>query len=178
LIEEGYDPLAFRYLCLTAHYRSELVFTWESLSAAQKALFTLREHMRRFKENSEGEGEVKETAKTDEYRRAFLEAVNDDLNMPKALTVVWKLVREEKDLSDGEKYRLLLEFDKVLALDLEKEEFLEKLPEEAEILIRKREEARKAKDWATADKLREQLRAMGVIVEDTPQGVKWRIEKR
>jgi len=176
LIEDGYDPLAFRYLCLTAHYRSELVFTWESLSAAQKALFTLREHMRRFKEHSEGE--VKENAKADEYRMAFLEAVNDDLNMPKALTVVWKLVREERDLSDGEKYRLLLEFDKVLALDLEKEEFLEKLPEEAEILIRKREEARKAKDWATADKLREQLRAMGVIVEDTPQGVKWRIEKR
>lgn len=176
LIDEGYDPLAFRYLCLTAHYRSELVFSWESLNAAQKALFTLREHMRRFKENSKGE--VEETAKADEYRRAFLEVVNDDLNMPKALTVVWKLVREEKDLSDGGKYRLLLEFDKVLALDLEKEEVLEKLPEEAETLIRRREEARKAKDWATADKIREQLKAMGVIVEDTPQGVKWRIEKR
>ncbi|MGB9676902.1 MAG: cysteine--tRNA ligase [Candidatus Bathyarchaeales archaeon] len=177
LVEDGYDPLAFRYLCLTAHYRSELVFTWESLSAAQKALFTLREHMRRFKENSKGEGGVKGNVKADEYRRAFLEAVNDDLNMPKALTVVWKLVREEKDLSDGEKYGLLLEFDRVLALDLEKEEVLEKLPEKAEILIQRREEARKAKDWATADRIREQLRAMGVIVEDTPQGVKWRIEK-
>lgn len=176
LIEEGYDPLAFRYLCLTAHYRSELVFTWESMDAAQKALSTLREHMRRFKENFKGE--VKETAKVDEYRRAFLEAVNDDLNMPKALTIIWKLVREEKDLSEGEKYLLLREFDKVLALDLEKEEVVEKLPEEAEILIRKREEARKAKDWATADRIREQLRAMGIIIEDTPQGVKWRIEKR
>ncbi|MEM3578351.1 MAG: cysteine--tRNA ligase [Candidatus Bathyarchaeia archaeon] len=176
LVEEGYDPLAFRYLCLTAHYRSELVFTWESLDAAQKALSTLREHMRRFKENFKDK--VKETAKSDEYRRTFLEAINDDLNMPKALTIVWKLVREEKDLNEGEKYLLLREFDKVLALDLEKEEVLEKLPEEAEILIKKREEARKAKDWKTADRIREQLRAMGIIVEDTPQGVKWRIEKR
>jgi cysteinyl-tRNA synthetase len=133
--------------------------------------------MRRFKENL-GEDEVKDTAKAEEYRRAFLEAVNDDLNMPKALTLVWKLVREEKELSGGEKYKLLLEFDKVFALDLEKEEIAEKLPEEAEILIRKRDEARKAKDWETADKIREQLKAMGIIVEDTPQGVKWKIEKR
>jgi cysteinyl-tRNA synthetase len=180
LIEEGYDPLAFRYLCLTAHYRSELVFKWESLQAAQKALFTLREHVRRFKENLKGADAVKakEKAKAEEYRRAFLNAVNDDLNMPKALVIAWKLVREEKELSGGEKYRLLLEFDKIFALDLDKEEILEKLSEEAEILIRKREEARKAKDWEKADKIREQLKAMGIIIEDTPQGVKWRIEKR
>jgi cysteinyl-tRNA synthetase len=98
--------------------------------------------------------------------------------MPKALVIAWKLVREEKELSGGEKYRLLLEFDKIFALDLDKEEILEKLSEEAEILIRKREEARKAKDWEKADKIREQLKAMGIIIEDTPQGVKWRIEKR
>jgi cysteinyl-tRNA synthetase len=172
LIEEEYDPLAFRYLCLTAHYRSELVFTWESLQASQKALFTLREHVRRFKENLKGE--VRETSKAKECRRAFLEAINDDLNMPRALTIVWKLVREEKDISEGEKYKLLLEFDKILALDLDKRIVTEKLPEETEALIRRREEARKAKDWETADKIREQLKAMGIILEDTAQGVKWR----
>jgi len=172
LVKEGFDPLAFRYLCLTAHYRSELVFTWESLQASQKALFTLREHVRRFKENLKDE--VKETSRAKEYRSAFLEAVNDDLNMPKALTIVWKLVREEKDISEDEKHKLLLEFDKIFALDLDRKVVTEKLPEEAELLIRRREEARKAKDWETADKLREQLNAMGIILEDTASGVKWR----
>jgi len=175
LVEKGFDPLAFRYLCLTAHYRSELVFTWESSKAAQNALFTLREHVRRLRENLEDER--KSSEKTEEYRKEFLKAVNDDLNMPKALSVVWKLLRDETEVSNREKYELLLEFDKVFALDLAKEEIGEGLPKEAEELIGRREEARKAKDWDTADKIREQLKKMGVVIEDTPQGVKWRIEK-
>lgn len=175
LIDEGFDPLAFRYLCLTAHYRSELVFTKESLQAAQNALFTLREHMQRLRENPEEEKGP--SRKTEEYRKEFLEAINDDLNMPKALTFVWKLLREEKEVSDRDKYELLLEFDKIFALDLAKS-IKKELPKEAEELIRKREEARKIKDWKTADRIREQLKASGVLIEDTPQGVKWRIEKR
>ncbi|MEM2589369.1 MAG: cysteine--tRNA ligase, partial [Candidatus Bathyarchaeia archaeon] len=86
--------------------------------------------------------------------------------------------REEKTLTNREKYDLLMEFDKIFALDLAKEVGKkEGLPPEAEELIQKREEARKARDWATADRIREQLRAMGIIIEDTPQGVKWRIVK-
>jgi cysteinyl-tRNA synthetase len=81
-------------------------------------------------------------------------------------------------LTNKEKYDLLMEFDKVFALDLTRGIHVEKLPPEAEELIRRREEARKAKDWATADKIREQLRAMGIMIEDTPHGVRWRIEKR
>jgi cysteinyl-tRNA synthetase len=94
--------------------------------------------------------------------------------MPKALTIVWKLVREEKDMGEDEKYRLLIEFDKIFALDLDKKTVTERLPEEAEILVLRREEARKAKDWETADKIREQLKTMGIILEDTDSGVKWR----
>lgn len=176
LVDEGFDPLAFRYLCLTAHYRSELVFTWESLRSAQNALFTLREHVRNLAENLEsGNGR---SPKFEEYRERFLEAVNDDLNMPKALALTWALVREEKTLINREKYDLLMEFDEILALDLARNIKKEVLPLEAEELIMKREEARKAKDWETADKIREQLKAMGIILEDTPQGVKWRIERR
>jgi len=175
LIEEGFDPLAFRYLCFTAHYRSELVFTRESLQAAQNALFTLRERVRVLSEDLEDKAE--RSKKAEEYREKFLEAVNDDLNMPKALTIVWKLVRDEKEVSNRKKYELLLEFDKIFGLDLDREVVKEELPKEAEELIRKREEARNAKDWKTADKIREQLKAMGIIMEDTPQGVKWRIEK-
>ncbi|MEM0358183.1 MAG: cysteine--tRNA ligase [Candidatus Bathyarchaeia archaeon] len=177
LVDEGFDPLAFRYLCLTAHYRSELVFTWESLQSAQNALFTLREHVRSLAENLEEKAE--RSPKFEEYYERFLEAVNDDLNMPKALALTWALVREEKALTNREKYVLLMEFDKIFALDLARNVKQEaKLPPEAEELIRRREEARKAKDWATADRIREQLRAMGIIVEDTPQGVRWRIVKR
>jgi len=175
IIEKGFDPLAFRYLCMTAHYRSELVFTWESLQAAQNALFTLREHVRKLSENLEDKPLL--SNKVAEYSEKFLEAVNDDLNMPEALAIVWKLVRNERELSNQEKYKLLLEFDKIFALDLAREMAREELPKEAEELIRKREDARKTKDWKTADKIREQLKAMGIIIEDTPQGIRWRIEK-
>jgi cysteinyl-tRNA synthetase len=177
IMDEGFDPLAFRYLCLTAHYRSELVFTWESLQSAQNALSTLREHVRSLAENLEDS--ASRSPKFEEYYEKFLEAINDDLNMPKALALTWVLVREEKMLTNREKYDLLMEFDKIFALDLARNvQREEKLPPEAEELIKKREEARKAKDWTAADKIREQLRAMGIIVEDTPQGVRWRIEKR
>lgn len=176
LVEKGFDPLAFRYLCMTAHYRSELVFTWESLQAAQNALFTLREHVRKLSEDIEGKREW--SKKAEEYRGKFLGAMNDDLNTPEALALVWKLVRDEKEISHREKYELLLEFDRIFALDLNRELIREELPKEAEELIRKREQARKAKDWKKADQIRQQLKAIGIIIEDTPQGVKWRIEKR
>ncbi len=172
LIEKGFDPLAFRYLCLTAHYRSELVFTWESLQAAQNALFTLREHMRRLSENLERKR--KKTLRAEEYKKKFLDTVNNNLNMPKALTVVWKLVRNEKEVSNREKYELLQEFDKILALDLVREVFTEKLPQKIEELIRKREAARKRKDWSTADRLREEIKKLGYLLEDTSKGVRWR----
>jgi len=172
LIEEGVDPLAFRYLCLTAHYRSDLVFTLESLRAAQNALFTLREHVRRLSEDLESKG--KKATKAEEYRRDFLEAMNDDLNMPEALTIVWKLVRDEREVSDRQKYELLQEFDKVLAVDLAKEVTREKLPKDIEELIRKRETARKKRDWKTADKLREEIKELGYLIEDTTEGVRWR----
>jgi cysteinyl-tRNA synthetase len=173
LIGEGFDPLAFRYLCLTAHYRSDLVFTFESLRAAQKALFTLREHARKLSEDSESKGE--KAAKAEKYRRDFLEAVNDDLNMPKALTIVWKLVRDEKEVSGKQKYELLQEFDRVLAVDLAKEAAREELPREIAELIRKRETARKKKDWKAADKIREEIRELGYLIEDTSEGVRWRV---
>lgn len=172
LIEKGFDPLAFRYLCLTAHYRSELVFTWESLQAAQNALFTLREHMRRLSENLERKR--KKTLRAEEYKKEFLDTVNNNLNMPKALTVVWKLVRNEKEVSNREKYELLQDFDKILALDLVREVFKEKLPQKIEELIRKREAARKRKDWPTADRLREEIKKLGYLLEDTSKGVRWR----
>jgi cysteinyl-tRNA synthetase len=115
----------------------------------------------------------------------FGEAMDDDLNVNVALASLFDFVRDIHNLLDAEAlskeeadqvYSLLKNFDKVLGVIGEpgKEE---SLPKEAQELIGKREEARKAKDWKTADAIRQQLRAMGIIVEDTPQGVRWRIEK-
>jgi cysteinyl-tRNA synthetase len=119
-------------------------------------------------------------------QRDFEEAMDDDLNISVALAALFDFVRDVNKLMDDnmlskeeaqEVYKLMMRFDKVLGVigEAKKEEAL---PREAEELIQKREEARKAKDWKAADKIREQLKAMGVIIEDTPQGVKWRIEKR
>jgi len=119
-------------------------------------------------------------------QKDFCEAMDDDLNISVALAALFDFVRETNNLLDSnliskeeaqEVYKLMTAFDKVLGVigEVKKEE---KLPKEAEELIRKREEARKAKDWKTADKIREQLKTMGIIIEDTAQGVKWRREKR
>lgn len=138
LIDEGFDPLVYRYLCLTAHYRSELVFNLENMKSAQNSLNTLRENIKMVKENLEG----KITNKSKDYRKKFLDAVNDDLDMPGALSIVWGVVRN-KELNNMEKYRLILEFDKILGLNLGKEEKLEELTEDIERMIEEREKARK-----------------------------------
>lgn len=172
LIERGFDPLAYRYLCLTAHYRSQLEFTWENLQAAQNALYTLREHMRRLSENLERKG--KKTLKVKEYVKNFFKAVNDDLNMPKILTLVWKLVRNEMEMNNREKYELLLAFDKILAIDIAREVTTDHLPLKIEELIHKRERARKNQDWETADELRDEIKKHGYLLEDTSEGIRWR----
>jgi len=121
-----------------------------------------------------------------DVNKRFEEAMDDDLNISVALATLFDFVRGVNKLLDDnmlskeeakEVYKLMMKFDKVLGVigEIKREE---KLPEEAEELILKREEARKAKDWETADKIRRQLRSMGIIIEDTPQGVKWKIEKR
>lgn len=172
IIDKSFDPLAFRYLCLTAHYKSQLEFTWESLEAAQKALSTLREHVRELRENLDKN--EKESGRKQVFQKMFLEAINDDLDMPKALSIVWNLVRSEEPISNREKYELLLEFDKVLGLDLAREAKIEELPKEIEDLIKEREEARKKRDWKTADEIRKKLRERGILLEDTPKGVRWK----
>ncbi|GAG00839.1 unnamed protein product, partial [marine sediment metagenome] len=172
LIERGLDPLAYRYLCLTAHYRSKLKFTWENLQAAQNALYTLREHMRRLSENLERKG--KKTRKVKEYLMNFFKAVNDDLNMPKALTLVWKLVRNEIEMNSKEKYELLLALDKILAIDIAREVPTEHLPLKIKELVKKRERARKNQDWITADEIRNEIKKRGYLLEDTSEGIRWR----
>ncbi|HDN05681.1 MAG TPA: cysteine--tRNA ligase, partial [Candidatus Bathyarchaeota archaeon] len=187
LLAKGYDPKAIRYLLMSTHYRQQLNFTFEGLEAAKNAVDRLTNFMYRLLDaDGEGCGE-KIGSLMESVQKRFEEAMCDDLNIAVALAAIFNFVREvnklmdDKKLSRGEAeqvYELMMRFDKVLGVigEVKKEE--EKLPKEAEELIRKREEARKVRDWETADRIRERLKAMGVIVEDTPQGVKWRIEKR
>jgi cysteinyl-tRNA synthetase len=167
---KGFEPLAFRYFCLSGHYKSPLNFTWESLSGAQNALRNLREDILRLKkEEMSGIGFKPEDSET--LKQRFLEAVNDDLNMPQALAVAWEAVRMLK----GEAlWETVLKFDEVLGLGLQDLEELEKerdkIPPEILALAREREEARKARDWKHADALRKKILDSGFILKDTPQG--------
>jgi cysteinyl-tRNA synthetase len=186
IIAKGYDAKAFRYLLLSTHYRQQLNFTFEGLGAANNAIDRLVNFVRRLNHvDGKGCGE-KINQLMDRLREDFEEAMDDDLNIGPALAALFDFVRDVNKLVDDnvlskeeaeEVCGLMARFDKVLGVigEVKKEEAL---PEEAEELIRRREEARKAKDWETADKIRRQLKMMGVIVEDTPEGVKWRVEKR
>ncbi|MEM2466831.1 MAG: cysteine--tRNA ligase [Candidatus Bathyarchaeia archaeon] len=186
LMAKGYDPMAIRYLLMSTHYRQQLNFTFEGLEAAKGAVDRLKAFVCRLLEaDGEGCGE-KIKSLMDEAQRRFEEAMDDDLNIGVALAAIFGFVRDVNKLMDENKlsrweaeevYDLMMRFDKVLGV-IGEIKVEGRLPPEAEELIRRREEARKAKDWITADKIREQLKAMGIILEDTPQGVKWRIEKR
>ncbi len=163
LMEKGYDPLAFRYLILTSHYRKGLVFSFESLEAAGRALSRLKKYVSEWKKQGLG-------AVNKDYKKMFIEAVADDFAMPEGMAVVWKLVKDA-NLSDGDKLATLLDYDLVLGLRLsETEELEEKIPAEIERLADERQRARENRDWSKADELREVILSKGYLVEDVGNG--------
>ena len=171
LVDKGYSPLDYRYFALGAHYKSQLEFSWENLESARKSLQGLKQQIKILKKGKGGKTSV---AKVSEYKKRFVDAVNDDLNTPKALSVLWDLVRSKENVSAADRIKLIFEFDRIFGLKLHEEEIEEKLSEEVENMIRKREEARKTKDFETADEIRDHLKEMGIVLEDTPTGVKWK----
>ena len=171
LESKGYDPVVYRMFCLQSHYRKPLTFTYESLDNCVKAYDKLKKRI----SSLSADGEV-EQDKADALIGKFKEAMDNDLNTSLGLTVVYDVLKA--DANDATKRYVLNELDKVLSLDLlaEKEEApKESNPQDAEIeaLIQKRTEARKNKDWATADAIRDQLAAMKVVVVDTKDGISW-----
>jgi cysteinyl-tRNA synthetase len=186
LLEKGYSAKVVRYLLLATHYRQQFNFTIEGLEAARGAVDRLTNFLYRLRDlDGKGSGEQLKQM-MNRVQNGFEEAMDDDLNISIALASVFDFVRDINSLLDNNQlskdeakavFGLMLKFDRVLGVIGEVKERA-KLSREAEDLIRKREEARKTKDWKTADQIREQLKTMGIVLEDTTQGVTWKIEKR
>lgn len=179
LKDHGYNPLAYRYWLMTGHYRTKMNFSFRALDASAKALLRLQKFFIEKLGNEKG-GMVNAT-----YERALLEAMNDDLDTPKAISLVWDLVRDEH-VSLPDKRATMLFMDKVLGLGLisivkrnNKDAFsfvpivaVEDLPSEVRDLVEGREEARREKKWDRADTLRNEVSQKGYDIEDTAEGPK------
>ena len=165
LEEKGYEPLVYRMFNFTSNYRAQINFTFEAMDAAKVALGRLREGYLRHSEGTEdvSDEEIKK------YEEKFLEAINDDLNMPVAMSVVWDVVKNPN--KSKKLQNLLLKFDEVLGLDLKnykKEENV--LPEEIKELVDARNAARANKDWAESDRIRDILIEKGYTLKDSKEG--------
>ena len=176
--EKGFNPLSLRYLFLTANYRSKLNFTWKSLEANQNTLNRLYD----FVASNNGRCELSLASKADytksqsknsdlsilNYKNQFQNALENNFDTPKALALIWEMIRS-KEISYDDKKTALLEFDKVLGLDLDKikkEEII--IPDDIKELIKQREKARKNKDWELSDELRDKINKRGYATKDTP----------
>lgn len=162
LQKKGYTPLAYRYFVLSAHYRQKLTFSWEAMDGAQAAYHKLVNAFARLR--------AEEKPGCAEFEQRFREAMNDDLNTPQALAILWELIKS--DYPDGAKRRSALLMDNTLGLGLADVAATPatEIPDELQLLLRQREEARNAKDFAKADTLRKKISEAGFTIEDTPEG--------
>lgn len=158
LEEKGFDPIAYRYFTFSAHYRQKLNFSLEVLEAAQKTLERLRSHIHMWDAPDGG---------CADFEQRFFDAVNDDLNMPQALAVMWEMIKSENPSSD--KHQSIIRFDTILGLGLAGIQPLQ-IPNEVRELAKKREAARATKNFGEADDLREKMSKKGFAVDDTPEG--------
>ena len=186
LLGKGYPPDAIRFLLLSTHYRQQFNFTFEGLEATKSAVERLRNFVRRLRDANgvESNGIVAELIS--QVAAGFGGAMNDDLNIGVALAALFDFVRDVNALLDADTVgrkeaeaveKLMVDFDDVLGV-IGHVTAEERLPKEAEDLIREREEARKTKNWKKADEIRLKLKAMGVVIEDTNAGVRWRLDKK
>lgn len=164
IIEKGYDPLTYRLFTYSSSYRTKLNFTWEAIDANQKALDKLRAGYQKHLSGNESVSDEEIVA----YEEAFHKAINDDLNMPLAMSVVWDVVKNTK--KSKKLAELLRKFDSVLALSLDKKSDVEEIPEEVIRLAEERLKARAEKNWAESDRLRSEISALGYSIKDSKDG--------
>ena len=168
LEEKGYSPEVYRMFNFSSHYKKPINFTYEAMDSAKTALKRLKDG---YESNVNGVDDVDNSVIL-EFKESFLEAINDDLNMPQALSVVWDVIRYEK--KSPKIAELLKNFDEVLGLNIDKKEEVE-IPDEIVNILEERKEARINRDYAKSDELRDKLKELGYIVKDTKDGQK--IEK-
>ena len=167
LMKRGIDPIAYKLFCFSSHYRNQLNFTFEGIEAANKSLTRLREG---FRNHLDGNDEISDEEIL-EIKSRFEEAINDDLNMPSAMGVVWETIRCTK--KSRKIAELLLKFDEVLGIKMdEKPEKEVDIPEEIMKLVEERNQARKDKNWELSDKLRDIIKEKGYTVIDAKDGTK------
>lgn len=186
LLTKGYDPIAIRYLLMSTHYRQQFNFTFEGLESAKGAIDRLRNLMRRLHDiDGEKGSNGKVAVLVEKFEACFGGSMDDDLDIGIALASLFDFVREINNLLDSNMVSkaeasqvdgLLMTMDEVLGV-IGKVEVEEALPADIDALVREREQARKAKKWKEADEIRSQLKAMGIVLEDTAQGVRWHKEK-
>ncbi len=185
LLSKGYDPIAIRYLLMSTHYRQQFNFTFEGLESAKGAVDRLRNFVRRLHDTEGNDSNEKVKVLTEKLEACFSGSLDDDLDIGIALASLFDFVREVNNLLDTNMVSkveatlvggVMMQIDDVLGV-IGKVEVEEALPEDIDRLVRKREEARKAKNWKEADEIRAQLKAMGIVLEDTAQGIRWHKEK-
>ncbi|OGZ03774.1 MAG: cysteine--tRNA ligase [Candidatus Lloydbacteria bacterium RIFCSPHIGHO2_01_FULL_41_20] len=166
IIEKGFDPLSYRYLLLGIHYRKQTNFSWEALEGARNALEKL---YARFLELGNASGAINK-----QFKKKFTASLQNDLNTPIALSIIWEVL--DSNLTKEDKKTTLLDFDKVLGLGLEKLTAI-KIPMEVLELAGKRERARSSKNWALADEIRQEMEGLDYTVSDTDIGPQIRPKK-
>jgi len=162
LIEKNINPVAYRFWLLMANYGTKVNFVWEALEGAENALKRLFGFYKRLGKKT---GTVNE-----EYRKKFQEFIEDDLDTPRALSLLWDLVKDDK-ISDPDKKATILDFDKIFGLGFEKLKE-EKIPQNIKKLGEEREQARKNKDFKKSDELRKKLFSLGYKIDDAENGYK------
>ena len=170
LIDKGYSPIDYRYFVLGAQYRSKLNFSWEALDGAKIAWDKLRERVREFRTQNT----LKPGKSFEKHKAAFEDAINDDLNMPIALSVLWAVVKDET-LGTHERLQLLEDFDSIFGFGIKELAIEQAIPLEPHLknLFDERMKARKEKNFARSDELRKKLLENGILVEDSADGQRW-----
>jgi len=175
IIEDGYSPLDYRYFCIQSRYRKQLMFSYESLSEAKNSLRKLKNKIKNIIE-SQNNSDNLDIDKIKTYQNKFKYEISDDLNLPNSLTVLWEVIKSD-DLNSSEKIYLIKDFDKVLSLDLMVKE--NNINNDVDIefienLIKERNKARKEKNWAKADEIRDTLLSYNIELIDNREGTTWK----
>lgn len=162
---KGIDALSYRYFTYSSHYRNKLNFTWDAIKSAKNSLNKLRDMITLHKDvNKKIDKNI-----LSKYEEQFLDAINDDMNMPVAISIVWEIAKEKEKSNDF--YELIKKFDSVLSLNLDKNDKEDiNIPEDIKLILNERKDARENKNFAKSDELRDKLKELGYIVKDTKDG--------